>query len=153
MTTNQKVDILYRIARGESVSRDEKQEVKKYKVDSYSGEFLATKKNLRAYVSAVDSGKTHSNFYSWCANNGLADARRKGGSKKQMTSWAKGQGASSTILGGALALMQIVGSEGVAGAFILGCIIAFVINKVARDRAALFNMLIPLLITAFLVAR
>ena len=156
MNISQKVDILYRIARDESVSSSERKEVKKYKVDSYCGTFLATKKNLRAYVKDVDEGKTHANFYSWCSNNGLADARRKGGSKKEMKSWAKSQGSASTIIGGvawACAIMQLTNNDtDIAMPFIVGCIISFIINSIARDRAFLFNVILPIFIASIFVA-
>lgn len=85
MNKTRKVELLYKIAKGEggSVSPQERKELKKYKVDDYESSFCVTKKNISEYVTAVDNGSRLS-FYDWCLNNGKADRRRRGSSKEDI---------------------------------------------------------------------
>ena len=84
MTNSRKIDLLYSIAKGRpvNISADERKELRKYRVDA-SGEYeyYTTKKNITAYVAAVDKGSTRLPFRDWCLNHGYADRRRWGSDK------------------------------------------------------------------------
>ena len=55
MNKTTKINLLYKKAHGQPLSKDEERELFKYKVDSDDGQ-IATRNNIAAYVDAVDQG-------------------------------------------------------------------------------------------------
>ena len=85
MTKDRKIDLLYRRAHGQrlNLSPQEMQELNRYRVSLNESDFYATRKNIKAYVEAVDRG-AYQSFSDWCQDNLMADKRRRGSSKQAM---------------------------------------------------------------------
>ncbi len=150
MNKARKVDLLHKVAHGYGFqgSAEEKRELKKYKVtqeDSYH----ATKANLSAYVSAVDSGYRLS-FYDWAMNNCKADRRRKGSSEAELAQFNKNQGISVIFMGwliwGIAIYWMFHGSLGVGTCALAGAIIAFILFRLARNWAVITQIFLPIII-------
>lgn len=150
MNKARKVDLLHKVVHGYGFqgSAEEKRELKKYKVtqeDSYH----ATKANLSAYVSAVDSGYRLS-FYDWAMNNCKADRRRKGSSEAELAQFNKNQGISVIFMGwliwGIAIYWMFHGSLGVGTCALAGAIIAFILFRLARNRAVITQIFLPIII-------
>ena len=153
MNTNEKVGILYKKVRGENLSFQEKSAVSKYNVSREDGAFLATKKNLRDYIKAVDSGATRKNFYTWCIDNGRADARRKGGKASDIKEFRKEQGLGAFLMGflvWGIAVYWILGGRASVGASaIVGGIISFVLYKINRKITFFTCLVLPIMLAAY----
>lgn len=94
MTKEQRVEFLYREARGElnhaDLSFREWRELNKYFVSKNLDQRYVTKQNIRDYVDFVDElwareGHAYfAGFSDWCRKNLRADRRRRGGSAQAM---------------------------------------------------------------------
>ena len=152
MTQAQKIDLLYRKAKGESVSMtaSEKNELRKYKVTGREDDLFVTKKNIGDYVRAVDNG-SHQTFLDYCNNERKADRRRKGSSESEIA-WSDNTNSLAMILVGwftwGICLYWIFkGAMSVGVAAILGAVIAFVISKFARGKAGVLVFILPIVLT------
>lgn len=150
MNKTRKVDLLHKVAHGQGFlgSAEEKRELKKYKVTS-GDSYHATKANLSAYVSAVDSGYRLS-FYDWAMNNCKADRRRKGSSEAEMAQFNKDQGISAMLMGwlvwGIAIYWMFHGSLGVGACAIAGAVIALILFRLARNLAVFTQLFLPVII-------
>lgn len=157
MTKARKVEILYRMAKGQAMdaSREELQELRKYKVSAGADADCATRANITKYVSAVDNGYRLS-FYDWCANNLQGDRRRKGGSAEEIASANKAQSTATVFFGWlvwGIAFYWIF-QENVSVGFcaVLGALAAFGLQKCFR-RGAMFTLIILPIVLAVLFGR
>ena len=150
MNKTRKVDLLHKVAHGQGFwgSAEEKRELKKYKVTS-GDSYYATKANLSAYVSAVDSGYRLS-FYDWAMNNCKADRRRKGSSEAEMAQFNKDQGISAMLMGwlvwGIAIYWMFHGSLGVGACAVAGAVIALILFRLARNLAVFTQLFLPIII-------
>lgn len=150
MTKGKKIELLYKIAKGNSsiISAAERKELKKYKVDS-GGEyaFYATRKNIAAYVEAVDNGSTILAFRDWCLNYGHADRRRAGSDKasvkketrRDLIGWA---------FGGSILWIVCLGTlkGSLEGVFIPAALISAFMCFVSRKHVLFTNSILPIAI-------
>lgn len=150
MTKSRKIDLLYNIAKGNSVniSTDERKELRKYKINS-CGEyaFYSTKKNIAAYVEAIDKGSTRLAFWDWCINNGYADKRRAGSDKASMSKENRSY-VLSWALGGSLMWLIFLGTvTGDVGASIIpAALISAFVSFVSRKHVEFINSLLPIIL-------
>lgn len=157
MTKARKVEILYRIAKGQSsnASREELQEIRKYKVIAGENVNYVTRANITNYVSAVDNGYRLS-FYDWCANNLQGDRRRKGGSASEICADNKNKSIATVLMGWlvwGIAIYWMLGGEVSVGACaIIGAVVAYILQKCFR-RWAMFTLFILPIIIAVLCAQ
>lgn len=154
MTNARKVDLLYRKAKGQNLNANPKEmaELSHYKVDFGEGDFYSTRANIRDYVAAVDRQGCGISFYDWCMNEGRADQRRRGSSKKAMAASQRGFGGGLMFVGAitwGMALYYILGKAvGVIPCMVVGAVVSFVIGRMSR-RFSLFNVfLLPIIILA-----
>ena len=158
MDKTTKVNILYKIARGEFVnlSPAEKRELDKYRV-SGAGTTFATKININAYVSAVDKQGYRKSLYNWCIENEKGDRRTKAGRAESLRSFKRNQGMASALLGCLLwgvALYWIFGGALSVGACaIMGSIVAFILNKANRETTGFSCLLLPCILAAIFGSR
>ena len=153
MTKAQKVNYLYRIGKGESVSLtpEQKRELRKYRVDregEYS--FYLTKKNLGEYITAVDNLGTIQSFRDWCWNTGRADRRFKGSDKKSMKK-ENGRFAIGWAFAGALfwaMFMTTIGAKSSLGVMLIGAVISGVLSVYNRKYVLFVSTLLPILLIA-----
>lgn len=157
MTKARKVDVLYRMAKGQATdaSPEELQELRKYKISARADANYATRANITNYVAAVDNGYRLS-FYDWCANNLQGDRRRKSGRAKEISSANKAQSTATVFVGWliwGIAFYWIFNeSLSVGACAILGAIVSFVLQRCFR-RAAGFTLIILPIVLAVLCAR
>lgn len=157
MTKARKVEILYRIAKGQSsnASREELQEIRKYKVTAGENVNYVTRANITNYVLAVDNGYRLS-FYDWCANNLQGDRRRKGGSAAEISVDNKNKSIATVLMGWlvwGIAIYWMLGGEVSVGACaIIGAVVAYILQKCFR-RWAMFTLFILPIIIAVLCAK
>lgn len=157
MTKARKVEILYRMAKGQATdaSLQELQELRKYKVSARADADYATRANITNYVAAVDNGYRLS-FYDWCANNLQGDRRRKGGSAEEMAATNKAQSNATVFMGWlvwGIAIYWIFGGEVAVGVCaIIGAVVAFVLQRYFR-RWAMFTLFILPIVIAVICAR
>ena len=152
-----KVNILYKIAMGQSVilSPKEKRELSKYKVN-HVGKPLTTKGNISQYVSAVDRGY-NKRFYDWCLDNNKGDRRTKGGSESSIKAFNSGQNIAVMFVGWlvwGLAIYWIFnGSISVGGCAIIGAIVSGVIFRRNREAAGFTCFLLPIILAVIFGSR
>lgn len=150
MTKGKKIELLYNIAKGNSVniSAAERKELRKYKIDA-SGEyaFYSTKKNIAAYVESVDNGSTILAFRDWCLNNGYADRRRAGSDKATVKKETR-QDLIGWALGGSIFWIICLGTlkGGLEGVFIPAALISAFMCFVSRKHVLFTNSILPLAI-------
>lgn len=151
MTKNQKIDYLYRIAKGERVSLtpEQRRELNKYRVDA-DGEysFYLTKKNLSSYITAVDNSQTRQSFRDWCWNTGHADKRFRNSDKKSMQ-----QDNFKYLIGWAfcgsffwMIFLSNITNGGGAGTWMAGAVISGVLSLFARKYVHFVTILLPLIL-------
>ena len=152
MTKAQKIDALYARAHGQrlNLSAAELSELNKYKISFNSDKKYATKKNIGAYVDAIDKGALRISFYDWCLNNNLGDRRFKGNSVEEMSQEKKLMSASAGFLGSlpwAFCLYWVTGGLlNVWISLILGAVISLTLYKLARKYVALVCFIAPIII-------
>ncbi len=150
MTRTRKIDLLYAIAKGKqvSISPEERKEIKKYKVDSGEYAFYTTKKNISAYLSAVDNGNARLSYRDWCLNNHLADRRRSGSDDKSIAKDNRAYMIGWAVAGGVfwmMCLAQVFGTASTACIF-GGMVISVFLSVISRKYVAFTNILLPLVI-------
>ena len=151
MTKDRKVDILYRMAKGQQTdaSMEELQELRKYKISVRADANYATRANITNYVAAVDNGYRLS-FYDWCANNLQGDRRRKGGSAKEIANANKEQSMATVFIGWlvwGIALYWIFGGGvSVVACAIMGAIASFVLQRCFRRAAGFTLIVLPIIL-------
>jgi hypothetical protein len=151
MTKENKVDILYKMAMGQSVSltASERKELSKYDVRT-TGKPYTTKGNIRQYISDADKGYKKS-FYDWCVDNGKGDRRLKGGQKEAIRNDDKQETFVWAFMGWlfwGVAFYWILGGQAPAGVCaVLGAIASVVIFKMNRASSLETCFILPLLIT------
>ncbi len=102
MTKDQKVDILYRMAKGKPVSAAEKRAVAKYNRGGFGhlgDSDQVTKANIKKYVTAIDNKKTHVGYEAFSLNRGLGDSRRNSGKKDMVYGKHVGYAIGAALLG------------------------------------------------------
>lgn len=157
MTKIRKVDILYRMAKGQDTgaSLEELQELRKYKISAGDDADYATRANITNYVAAVDSGY-YLSFYDWCANNLQGDRRRKGGKEGEIAAANKQQSMATLLMGwlvwGIAIYWMLHGSVPVGACAVAGAIVAFILQKCFR-RAAPFTIIILPIVIAVICAK
>lgn len=157
MTKARKVEILYRMAKGQATDADsrELQELRKYKVSSGMDANYATRANISNYVSAVDNGY-YLSFYDWCCNHLQGDRRRKGGSAAEIQNHNKLQSMAAGFVGwlvwGIAIYWMFGGSVSVVACAVIGAVVACILIKCFR-RWATFTMFILPVILAVLCSR
>ena len=156
MTKARKIDVLYRMAKGQptDASLEELQELRKYKVSARADADIATRANITNYVSAVDNGYRLS-FYDWCANNLQGDRRRKSGRAEEIASANKAQSTATIFIGwlvwGIAIYWMFGGSIPVGACAVIGAAVSFVLQRCFR-RWALFTVIIlPIVIATICV--
>lgn len=148
-----KVDLLYCKAKGRPMdaTAEELRELRKYHVGRCESDFVVTKANISAYVTAVDNGSMVS-FYDWCMNHGMADRRRKGSSRAEMQSDKHWEGFSAALVGsifwGVSLYWMTGGAAGAAGSMVLGALAAVVLWGVWRRGAAFTLLVLPWVLLA-----
>lgn len=153
MNKTQKINLLYQKAKGQSlnITSEEKNELRKYKIDAGSDALHVTKANIGAYVNAVDNDGCRLSFYDWCMNNNKADRRRKGGSKEELASFNRSQSAGVIFVGwltwGLAIYWMFHGALSVGKCAVAGAIVALVIFKCARKWAGFTLILLPIILT------
>ena len=152
MTKTRKIDLLYRRAKGQhtNASPQEAAELKRYKVDFGEGNFYSTKANISDYVTAVDCQGCRISFYDWCMNEGRADQRRRGSSKKEIADSQRGFGAGLMFVGAitwGMSIFIILGQAlNAIPCMVIGAVISFVIGRMSR-KFSLFNaVLLPIIL-------
>lgn len=151
MTKARKIDILYRMAKGQNTnaSSQELQELRKYKICAGDDANIATRANITNYVAAVDNGYRLS-FYDWCANNLQGDRRKKSGRAESIARSNKEQSFGSVFVGWlvwGLALYWIFDGGVSAGVCaIMGAIVAFVLQKCSRRLAGFTLIILPIIL-------
>lgn len=152
MNKTRKVDLLYKRAHGQALnaSRDELNEIKKYKVYQGEDSFYTTKRNIGEYVSAVDVGKTHMAFYDWCINNCKADRRVKGGSEKDLADYNSSLTGASMFMGfffwGIALYWFCEGQMPVVGCGLLGGLISVILRRFSMRWSLVTCIILPILI-------
>lgn len=152
MTKTRKVELLYKKAKGQGsdATPEEQRELRKYRVDFNESSFCATKANITAYVTAIDSGATSQTFYDWCMNNHKADRRRKGSGVEEMKEHNKEQNLSVMFIGWlvwGVALYWICnGLLSVSVCAVAGAIISVLLFRVSRKNAAITMLVLPALL-------
>ena len=150
MTKGKKIELLYNIAKGNSVniSAAERKELRKYKIDA-GGEyaFYSTKKNIVAYVEAIDNGSTRLAFWDWCMNKGYADKRREGSDKASIRKERQSY-VLSWALGGSIMWLVCLGTvTGDLGSSVVPAIlISTIVSLVSRKHVVFINSFLPLAI-------
>lgn len=157
MNKTRKIELLYKIAKGQAVNitERERRELSRYRVRENEGSFYTTKANIRAYVTAVDSGFRIS-FYDWCMNNNKADRRRRGSSEAAME--RSNQENSMAVMGmgwliwGMALYWMLQENVSVGACAVFGAIISAALYKCARRAAAftLFALPIALAVLAYM---
>lgn len=86
MTKQRKIDLLYAKATGGNYNPTpaESAELASYRVNYNEGTSYATKKNIAAYVNAMEGKLVKRNFYDWCMDNNAGDRRRTSGKVSTM---------------------------------------------------------------------
>lgn len=153
MNKTRKSEILYNRAKGRfiTVTASEETELKKYKVDFGEGDFYSTKANINGYITAVDKGYRKS-FYDWCMDNGKADRRQRGTSKKELKQGDNQASFGVSIFGGVLwgCVINLLSDAGGAASVFLGVILTIILYKSSRKMAAFTVILLPLILLAVL---
>lgn len=151
MTKAKKVEILYSKAKGRnySITKEEEQELRPYKVDFNEGSFYSTRANITNYVTAVDNG-SRLPFYDWCMNNTRADNRRRGSSKKAMKGRNKEKAFSAVCIGWltwGIALYWMFEEQlSVAMCAVMGAAISFFLIRVGRKNAGWTIIVLPVVL-------
>lgn len=151
MTKARKVDILYRMAKGQrtDASSEELMELRKYKICAGDDANCATRANITNYVAAVDNGYRLS-FYDWCANNLQGDRRKKSGRTASIARANKEQSFGSVFVGWlvwGLALYWIFdGAISAAVCAIMGAVVAFVLQRCSRRLAGFTLIILPIIL-------
>lgn len=148
MTKGKKIELLYNIAKGNpvNISAVERKELRKYKVEYSEYAFYTTKKNIAAYVEAVDSGNILA-FRDWCRNNGYADRRRAGSDKASMKKDVR-QELLSWAFGGSILWIICLGTlkGSLEGVLLPAALISVFLCFVSRKYVGFTNVVLPLAI-------
>lgn len=148
MTKGKKIELLYNIAKGNpvNISATERKELRKYKVEYSEYAFYTTKKNIAAYVEAVDSGNMLA-FRDWCRNNGYADRRRAGSDKASMKKDVR-QELLSWAFGGSILWIICLGTlkGSLKGVLLPAALISVFMCFVSRKYVRVTNVVLPLAI-------
>lgn len=154
MNKERKIDLLYRKAKGErlNLSAQERGELVKYRVNLNEGSFLATKKNIREYVTAVDNGCLQS-FCDWCYNNKKADRRRKGSSEKDIE-YRNNELTGMTvvwgfIMWGTAIYWMLHEYVSIVACGLLGGLLSIIFAKFARRRLGIYIFVIPIILAYY----
>ncbi|MBR1472089.1 MAG: hypothetical protein IJ600_10675 [Lachnospiraceae bacterium] len=150
MTKSRKVELLYNKARGQGMNAtpQELKELARYMVGNGEGNY-ATKRNISAYVTAVDQG-SHRSFYDWCIDNGRGDRRRKGGSAKEIREDEKTMSFAAIFMGWlawGIAIYWILhGSVPAGECAVAGAVVSLVIYKLKREWAGITLFILPIVL-------
>lgn len=148
MTKSKKIELLYNIAKGNpvNISTAERKELKKYKVEYGEYEFYTTKKNIAAYVEAVDRGNILA-FRDWCRNNGHADRRRAGSDKSSMRKDLREE-LLSWAFGGSILWIICLGTlkGSLEGVLLPAALISVFLCAISRKYVQVTNGILPLAI-------
>lgn len=154
MTKQRKIDLLYAKATGGNYNPtpQEKAELVGYRVDYNEMPSYTTKKNISAYVNAMEGKLIKRSFYDWCMDNSAGDRRRKSGKAEAMRARDKTKKAGTMYLGWipwAIALYYI-SDEAFSpfGCLIASIVVSLILYKVSRQHAILTVVVLPLIITA-----
>lgn len=159
MTKSQKIEILYKKAKGirTKLTNEEAIELSRYRVELREGDFYTTKANIRDYVNAVDNEGCLLPFYDWCMNNNRADRRRRGGSEEALAKSNK-ERDKGIMFGGfffwGIAIywtFQETISILICG--IIGAVITLFLYKLNRKNSTFKLVWLPLLIAIFFASR
>lgn len=151
MTKARKIDILYRKAKGQDnfVSKEELQELRKYKIVAGADADYATRANISKYVTAVDNGYRLS-FCDWCANNLQGDRRKKSGRAAEIARTNKDQSIATVFIGWLIwgIAFYWIFNEGVpvGTCAILGAIVSFVLQRCFRRLAGFTLIVLPVVL-------
>lgn len=152
MTTDRKVDLLYKRAKGQNIqcTQEERKELGKYKVECGEESFYTTKSNIKEYVRAVDKEGFKRSFYDWCMDNNKADKRRIGSDEKSMQARQKELGLGVVLFGAitwGLAIYWFCEEEVPVGTCAMGgMVIAYVLSRWKRRWTEITLFVIPILI-------
>lgn len=150
MTKTRKVELLYKIAKGQhtDATSAELRELKKYKVDFNEASLYVKKANISAYVSAVDNDGFRRSFYDFCRDNRIADRRRKGSSEKEIANEDRELGIAVILMGwltwGMAIYWMFHGSLSVGTSAVMGMIVSFCLCKFARKASGFTVFVLPL---------
>ncbi|MCM1506456.1 MAG: hypothetical protein NC177_04895 [Ruminococcus flavefaciens] len=154
MNKTRKIEILHKMAKGESYNATSAEiaELKKYKVSRGEDSFCATKKNISDYITDVDNGCRIS-FYDWCRNHKRADRRRKGSSEKDISASNRSDSMSFMFVGWltwGIAVYWIAnGAVSVGACAIAGAVIAFVLSRCARRTSIMTMLILPIILASY----
>lgn len=158
MTKARKIDILYRMAKGQATNAmpEEIQELRRYKVSAGADSDWATRTNITNYVTAVDNGCLLS-FYDWCANNLQGDRRRKSGRAEEIAASNRAQSTATILAGwlvwGVAIYWMFQGSLSVRICAVIGAVVAFLLQKCARRLAGFTLFILPIVLAALFGSR
>lgn len=157
MDKSSKINVLYKIAMGESVSLStaEKIELSRYKV-GYVGKPLTTKGNIGQYITDVDKGYRKS-FYDWCLDNNMGDRRTKSGSSSAIKSFNREQNIGVMLVGWlvwGLAIYWILNERiSAGGCAIIGALVSVVVFRLKREAAGFTCFLLPIILAVIFGSR
>lgn len=154
MTKQRKIDLLYAKATGGNYnpSPQEKAELAGYSVDFNEGKSYATKKNITAYVNAMEGKLIKRSFYDWCMDNSAGDRRRKSGQAGAMKARDSNMKKATLFLGWipwALVLYYILGGAlSPLACIIASIVISLILYKVSRQYSFVTVFVIPIVLAA-----
>lgn len=152
MTKKQKIDFLYRKAKGEvtGFSKEVSAELSKYRVVKVGGKnaSIVKKANIEEYIDAVDSGECKIPYVDWCLNNCKADRRFKNSSVKDIKKRNRMESSAMVVLGFFFWswCMRSLLPVGTLISMALGGSIAFVLYRNNRFNYAFSCLFLPIII-------
>ena len=157
MTKTEKVNLLYRKAKGESLSRSQESELKKYKVSCGESSRIVTMNNIKGYVNAVDSGYKLA-FNDWCWSNGKGDRRRKNSSAKDLKNEDRSTDLSAVLGVGwlfwAMGLYWFSGGTiNVGTSCVISVFLVVILRRLSRNLASFTCIVLPILLIIIGAAR
>ena len=151
MNKKQKVDALYKMAKGKGVNltSQQRRELGKYSKDFGAGHNV-TRGNIERYVNARDKGRTRLSFNDFANNHLLGDRRKKSGRADSIRQDNKNDALASIFLGWftwGIALYWINGGNASVGSCaVFGAIVSVILSFVARRYSAFTVFLLPIIL-------
>jgi hypothetical protein len=150
MSKTKEKDILYRIAKGKSVTPQERESVK-HLIKDFGDGSKVTRAGINQYYDAATSGRTHLSYNDFTSNRLIGDRRKRGGRASDIRS-ENAEGTMAAVLMGwfvwGLAIYWLSGgSASVKSSAVIGAIIAVVLYFVARRWTPFTEFLLPIILT------
>lgn len=149
MSKTSEKDILYRIAKGKSVTAQERESVK-HLIKDFGDGSKVTRAGINKYYDAVTSGRTHVSYNDFASNRLMGDRRKRGGRVSDIKNDNR-QGTLAALFMGwllwGMAIYWIGGrSASVGSSAVIGAIISVVLFFVARRLTPFTEFVLPIIV-------